>query len=64
MIEERALGGLAPADTSFQVPRSIRSSWGRCGIASANPPDGAPCACRTGACANGLGERSTWVGEV
>jgi len=34
MIEERALRGLAPAVTSFQALRSIRSSWGRCGIAS------------------------------
>src|SRR5271167_273582 len=32
--------------------------------ASANPPDGDPGARRTGACANGLSERGTRVGEV
>src|SRR5208283_4067393 len=32
--------------------------------ASANPPDGDPSAGRTGACANGLSERGTRVGEV
>src|SRR4029077_15893206 len=51
--------GTAGANRSGAVGAGAASQ-----CASANPPDGDPCASRTGACSNGLSERGTRVGEV